>query len=226
MDNTVISLSEQAFFTIVTASLEAYQVDHSKLEDGSEVRLETFGNLWGHVTEQDGSIIYQVTCADVSTSATREKTQVIPKDGAYNLKSNFVNYFFPEMKFLGDYHSHPYSAEDGVKTELELEREKFYQFSPGDFNSVRNEQRYNEKDYRVGIVVTVFKRGDKNLVLRNDQWMDETSCVRFQYDRITIWIKAYVWAGDDKRKRADKKVSLVCPTLGFALRNIRQASIV
>ncbi|QQO82125.1 hypothetical protein [Shewanella algae] len=225
MDDTIVSLSEQAFFTIVTAALEAYKVDHSKLEDGSEVRLETFGNLWGHSTKHNRSVVYHVSYADVSTSASREKVEVTPNDQAYNLKKEFVDYFFPEMSHLGDYHSHPYSVEDGIKSELKLERDGFHKFSPGDFKAVRAEHK-KKRDYRVGIVVTVFERDDENFIARKVQWIDKTSCVRFQYNKMTIWIKAYVWAGDEKRKRADKKVSIVCPTIGLPLLKIRQNDIV
>lgn len=224
MSNSVVSISKQAFFTIVTAALEAYKVDHSKLEDGSEIRLETFGNLWGHEScTKSGSVIYHISSADVSTSASREQHSVSPKDEAYDLKSQFVEYFFPELQYLGDYHSHPYSLENNVKTELDLERQELYHFSPGDFKAAKYEQEQG-KNYRVGIVVTVFERDDK--VDRKDTWMDDTSCVRFQYDNVTIWIKGYVWSGDDYRRRADKKVTLVCPAVGFALRNIRLVDIV
>lgn len=224
MSNSVVSISEQAFFTIVTAALEAYKVDHSKLEDGSEIRLETFGNLWGHESfTKSGSDIYHISSADVSTSASREQNRVLPKDEAYALKSQFVEYFFPELKYLGDYHSHPYSLENNVRTELDLERHELYHFSPGDFKAVKYEQEQG-KNYRVGLVVTVFERDEK--VGRKDTWMDDSSCVRFQYDNVTIWIKAYVWSGDDYRRRADKKVTLVCPAVGFALRNIRLVDIV
>lgn len=83
------------------------------------------------------------------------------------------------------------------------------------------EQTENNKDYRVGLVVTVYQRDEPTK--RADQWMDDLSCIRFQYDNLTLWIKAYVWAGDDYRKRADKKVNFICPALGFALRNIKVA---
>ncbi|MEE2003414.1 hypothetical protein QWY20_18365 [Alkalimonas sp. MEB108] len=224
MSNTIVSISEQAFFTIVTAALEAYKVDHSKLEDGSEIRLETFGNLWGHETfTKSDSIVYHVTYADVSTSASREKSSVLPKDEAYELKNQFVEYLFPELKFLGDYHSHPYSKDDDVRTELDLERNELHHFSPADFKVVKEEQE-NGKNYRVGLVVTVFERDEQ--VERKDAWMDETSCVRFQYESLTIWIKSYVWAGDEFRRRTDKKVTLVCPTIGFSLREMRVADLV
>jgi hypothetical protein len=222
MNNTIVSISEHAFFTMVTSALEAYKVDHSKLEDGSEVRLETFGNLWGFETiTKNGAVIYHISSADVSTAASRERAQVIPKDDAYALKQKFVDYFFPELKFLGDYHSHPYSKqEDRVNTELDLERNELYRFSDGDFKSARYEQQDQSKDYRIGMVVTVFQRDD--CVFRQDQWMDDRSCIRFQYDSLTIWLKGYVWMGSDYRKRADKKVTLLCPTLGFSVRDIRE----
>jgi hypothetical protein len=224
MDNTIVSLSEQAFFTVVTAALEAYKVDHAKSSENPETHLETFGNLWGYETAtQDGVMIYHINSADVSTAAERTESSVRPKDDAYTLKQNFMNYFFPELKFLGDYHSHPYSlTRSDVKTELDLERHQLYHFSPADFRAVEQEHKEG-KNYRVGLVITVYEREQR--VHRQDQWIDDTSCVRFQYDNVTIWIKAYVWNGEDFRKRADKKVSLICPAVGFTLRSLREASV-
>ena len=46
---------------------------------------------------------------------------------------------------------------------------------------------------------------------------DETSCIRFQYDGKTIWLKAYVYknTGSSFRKVADKMVLLLCPSMGI-----------
>lgn len=214
MPSSVVSISEQAFFTVVTAALEAYRVDQSEKQDGSSVRLETFGHLWGYESvKENGEAVYRVVLADVSTSAHRTSDFVISRDGAYSLKSEFVGSFFPELSFIGDFHSHPYSDEhDGVRTELELQRRGLYQFSPSDFRAAKADQE-SGRNYRVGLVVTVFER---NLpVSRSSQYLDGSSCIRFQYDSMTLWIKAYVWYGDEFRRNSDKMVSLICPSLGF-----------
>jgi hypothetical protein len=196
MTDCFVSLSEQAFFTIVTSALEAYRVDHSELSDGAAIRLETFGHLWGYENQaSDGVAVYRVVLADVSTAAFMANDCVRPKELAKQLKAQFVDTFFPELMFIGDFHSHPYSLEeDEVKTELDLERKQLY---------------------RIGLVATVYERERK--ISRSSTYVDVQSCIRFQYENLTVWIKAYVWFGDDYRRKSDKMVGLICPNLGFGL---------
>lgn len=215
MSICIVSLSDQSFFTIVTAALEAYKVDHAKHDsDEPEQYLETFGNLWGYRSEDTaGKKVFRVVMADVSTAAERSQGFVIDKPESYDAKSRFIETYYPELSFIGDYHSHPYTIQgDGVKTELDLERNELYQFSSCDFKSVKHQQEIGRK-YNVGLVATVYER-DKS-IKRSRKHIDEKSCIRFQYQNMTIWIKAYVWTGADYRRKADKMVCLICPNLGF-----------
>jgi hypothetical protein len=216
MTDCFVSLSEQAFFTIVTSALEAYRVDHSELSDGAAIRLETFGHLWGYENQaSDGVAVYRVVLADVSTAAFMANDCVRPKELAKQLKAQFVDTFFPELMFIGDFHSHPYSLEeDEVKTELDLERKQLYQFSSADFSRAR-EMQDDKQNYRIGLVATVYERERK--ISRSSTYVDVQSCIRFQYENLTVWIKAYVWFGDDYRRKSDKMVGLICPNLGFGL---------
>ncbi|NWC69903.1 hypothetical protein HX873_18595 [Pseudomonas sp. P7758] len=151
MSNCLVSLSEQAFFTIATSALEAYRVDHSADLDGTGIKLETFGYLWGHLSSTSmNETVYRISQANVSTAAHRTGDSVTARDDAYTLKNTFVESFFPELRFLGDFHSHPYSQErDAVRTELDLERNEFYRFSTADMRSAKAQQDAC-KDYRVG----------------------------------------------------------------------------
>lgn len=215
MSTCIVSLSEQAFFTIITAALEAYRIDHSPELDGSGVELETFGYLWGHESHTNrDELVFRIAQASVSTSAQRTNDSVTVHGDFYELKESFVEEFFPELGFLGDFHSHPYSERDKVRTELELERNGLYQFSPADFRSARNHQDQG-RNYRVGLVVTVFER--ESDIVRSSKYLDDFSAIRFQYDKMTLWVKAYVWAGPEYRRKADKMVRLVCPSVGFSL---------
>ncbi|MGM0855864.1 MAG: hypothetical protein ACQEW0_02140 [Pseudomonadota bacterium] len=215
MSVCLVSLSDQSFFTIVTAALEAYKVDHAKHgADEPEQYLETFGNLWGYRSEPDsGKEVFRVMMADVSTAAERAQGFVIDKEESYQAKMDFVATYYPELNFLGDYHSHPYTMHgDGIKTELDLERNKLYQFSSCDFKSVKYQQEIGRK-YCIGLVATVYERDEG--IKRSSKHIDGQSCIRFQYQNMTIWIKAYVWTGHDYRRKADKMVRLICPNLGF-----------
>lgn len=218
MIDSVVSISEQAFFSIVTSALEAYKLEHVLNGGDSAARVETFGHLWGYYQPLIGrDMIYRVVLADTSTAVERDQSSVAFTDEAQELKQGFIDTFFPEVCYLGDYHSHPYSYEDDeVKTELELERRHLYRFSEGDFRSVKSLQD-KSLDYRVGLVATVFERERK--VNRSLKRLDGESCIRFQYLSMTIWLKAYVWTSDDNynyRRKADKMVRLVCPSLNFS----------
>lgn len=217
MINSVVSISEQAFFSIITSALEAYKIEHVMANGDSAAHVETFGHLWGYYQQGiGGQTMHRVVWADTSTAVERDQKSVSYTDEALELKQEFIWNFFPEVDFLGDYHSHPYSrAVDDIKTELELERRKLYQFSDGDFRSVKASHD-NAVDYRVGLVATVFER-DKR-VNRSVKRLDGESCIRFQYRNMTIWLKAYVWGSNDNdtyRRKSDSMVRLLCPILGM-----------
>lgn len=218
MKDCLVSISEHAFFSIVTSALEAYRLEHSIKGGGVSSCVETFGHLWGYeASDALGlAVVYRVVWADTSTAVERDRGSISYQDAAYELKESFVSNFFPEVSCLGDFHSHPYDlSNDNVKTELEVERKYLYRFSNGDFSSVKHLQGEGLVNYRVGLVVTVYERdGNKK---RSMKKLDGESCVRFQYGNTTIWMKAYVWQGDiynGFRRKADKMVRLICPSLG------------
>jgi len=209
----IVSLSEQAFFTIVTSALEAYSILHGKAGGKTHVPEETYGNLWGHeATTKRGETVFHVALADVDTSADRQPGQVQPKEETFKLKQEFVDRFRPELEYLGDFHSHPYDRKhDQVNSALDVERNRLYEFSEGDF--VSNRQLRQERDYRVGLVATIYKA--EKPVPRASKYVgaDDFSCVRFSYDDLTIWLKCCVYG--EKRRVNDSKVALVCSALGF-----------
>lgn len=219
MSRCLVSISEQAFFSIITSALEAYKIEHNIKLGGSSAYVETFGHLWGYKKAEESAVssTYRIVWADTSTAVERNKDSVTPKDAAQELKQDFVDAFFPELSYLGDYHSHPYSLDgDGVSTELEVERKNLYRFSDSDFKSVKYIQDEVGLPYQVGLVVTVFER--EKLVKRSLKVLDGQSCLRFQYKNLTVWIKAYVWEGDldsGYRRKADKMVRLKCQSLAL-----------
>lgn len=219
MGKCLVSISEQAFFSIITSALEAYKVEHGMNAGGSSAYVETFGHLWGYkkIDELSGDGLYRVVWADTSTAVDRHRDSIAPKDAAQELKQDFVDVFFPEVSYLGDFHSHPYSLLlDGVSTELEVEKKGLYKFSDSDFKSVKYLQDEAFLSYQVGLVVTVFEREQQ--VKRSFKLLDGASCLRFQYKNLTIWIKSYVWDGDldsGYRRKADRMVRLKCQGLIF-----------
>jgi hypothetical protein len=218
----IVSLSEQAFFTMISSALEAYEIKHARGRafDLSENRLETYGNLWGYeASTRRRETVLHVSLADVDTSALRRKDSVTPDVESFRLKQNLVDWLRPELEYLGDFHSHPYDEEnDGVKSTRQLEAERLYAFSPADFERVPELGPERKKSYRVGLVATLFK--GSNELRRRNQYINEEngSCIRFSYEGFTIWLQCYVF---EKRQPVDDgKVALLCPAIGFHAANI------
>jgi hypothetical protein len=216
----MVSISEPAFFSIIMSALEAYQVGQSSDARKDNSMVEVYGNLWGYKSQtQRNESILRVVMADADLSAKAEPSQTTPHPDAYILKTDFADCYFPEIEYLGDFHSHPYT-EDEVKSELELQRNKYHRSSPADKTFVKDLQK-SGRPYRLQIIATIFKRD--NMVEREGGYIkDDFSCIRFRYANMTIWIKAYVFDmnGDTFRKVADKMVAILCPSAGVHVNQI------
>lgn len=107
--NTVI-LSPDAFRLIISSALEAYAVPHGKNHDPSKhTPLETCGAIWGYETENHGNKYFHIVAVDVDTSANRQPGSVASKPASIEVKKGFYERYNPELKYLGDFHSHPWS---------------------------------------------------------------------------------------------------------------------
>lgn len=218
----IVSLSDSVFFTIVTSALEAYKICHQDDSKENHVPLETYGNLWGYqATTKRAESLLHVVLADSDISAKREEGAVSPANDVFDLKSDFADIFFPELEYLGDFHSHPYDHSE-IRTELELQRRKLYEQSPEDQRFVRYQAELG-KPYRLQIIAAIFERPD--MVRRaSGHIQGDLSCIRFHYDKHTIWIKAYAYR-IDKKERISRKVNrdniaLICPCAGVTIETI------
>ncbi len=216
----IVSLSHAAFFSIVTSALESYKIFHPEDSGGPHIPLETYGNLWGYkATTKRGESLLHVVVADVDVSAKRLPDSTSPAQDAFDLKHDFVDTFFPELEYLGDYHSHPYDQSE-VSNELSLQKNRYHHRSPGDKDFARYLQE-NGRNFRLQLITTVFER--ENFVKRDSGYLkDEKSCIRFQYNHMTIWVKVYVFGSDGTRflKVRDNNVALICPTIGIDIGSI------
>jgi len=218
----IVSLSDAAFFSIVTSALEAYSVRHQDNSEEEHFPVETYGNLWGYqaTTKRKESVLH-VVLADSDVSAKRESGSVSPAEDAFKLKSDFADSFFPELEYLGDFHSHPYDQSE-VNNELDLQRNLFHEQSSHDQKHAKYQQE-NGKRYRIQLIATVFGRPD--MVNRTSGHLsDDLSCIRFQYDKHTIWIKAYAYrineADGTSRKVNKDNIALICPCAGVTVDTI------
>lgn len=220
----IVSLSDSAFFSIVTSALEAYSVCHQDDEIDKHAPVETYGNLWGYkaTTKRKESVLH-VVLADSDVSAKRDGCSVSPAEASFALKSDFADSFFPELEYLGDFHSHPYSLFE-VKTELEIKRKALYAHSSEDKKFAKCQQE-SGKPYRLQVITTVFERPD--IVRRSSGHLDDDlSCIFFQYDKRSIWIKAYAYRINEEdgtsRKVNKDNIALICPCAGVTVDSINQ----
>lgn len=215
---------------MVSSALEAYAVPHGKKHDeDGHTPLETYGSVWGYVTEKCGHTYFHVVAADPETSADRKPGSVLAKVASSRVKGGFYGLFSPELGYLGDFHSHPYSqGEYGLGTAQHVEKRRYYRFSgipgdkSGDFASVRS-LKAQGLQYRVGIVVTIFKMKNK-VIDPLHGFLDRKSAVRFTYSgsdakgvqrSFRCWIKAYTFLDADDKPTADAHVRIQCGALGL-----------
>lgn len=228
--NYTIIISSDAFRQMVSSALEAYAVpDGKKHKDEGHVPLETYGSIWGYSTEKEDGVYYHVVVADPETSADRRPGWVQSKVASSRVKRGFYERYCPELGYLGDFHSHPYSqGENGFKTAQHVERARFYRFSgepgkkDGDFASVLS-LKQRGLPYRVGLVVTVYRLSNMMQDPKHD-YLDRKSAVRFTHNgpdgkgtlrSYRCWLKAYAFAGGDDTPVEDKHVRLHCGSLGM-----------
>jgi len=241
MDKVI--LSPEAFRQILSSALEAYAVPQGRSQnEKSHNPLETYGSLWGFSKEEDGNCHFLITAADTETSAHRRPDSVLRKIGAQHIKAGLNEQFNPELSYLGDFHSHPYSqgekvptihgGETTLNTAQDVEVSRVFRFSgkpgnkDGDFASVRCLKASNAP-YRVGIVATIYRM---SVCVENDrtsyltEYSDQKSAIRFTYtgpdasgQRISFrcWLKAYTFNGNDDIHTPFSEISLQCGTLGL-----------
>lgn len=220
-DYYIVSISDQAFFSLITSALEAYKVSHIDDDQSTNhIPIETYGNLWGYQAKtKRNENVFRIVFADVDTSATRTPNSVRPQQKSFTIKEEFVDCFYPELEYLGDFHSHPYDFEnDSVSNAKQLEQDKLYCFSDGDFASVNHLKKEEKRKYRIGIVTTVFspkiapKRQSSHINDENKE--KDLSCIRFSHDGLVIWIKCYIF-GRGKTLIQNEDIALMCPILGL-----------
>lgn len=200
-----IRLSEPALIYLCQAGLEAYSVQHRGKRE-----LETYGLLWGHEGQmQDGRTLFAIDMATVDTSAKMKKDEVTPNDDALVLKQDMMTSYWPHLKFLGDFHTHPYQSAD------EVVAAKLYEFSEADRESIEEHADFwGGYGYRVGLVLTIalLKRRSSRL----DRWLPDGT-LEFTLSNYRFWLKGYVAYDDGTGLRLttheDKQVLLDCPSL-------------
>lgn len=177
---------------------------------GGKRELETYGLLWGHdVSMQDGRTLLAIEMATVDTSARMDKDAVIPSAKSLALKHDIMTSYWPHLKFMGDFHTHPY------RSTLNVVAHKLYEYSGTDRKDIEERPDFwRQYGYRVGLVLTIalLKRRSSRLDLRLPD-----GTLEFTLSNYRFWLKGYVAYSDGEglclTADADQQVLLDSPAL-------------
>lgn len=219
MSEIYIVVSETALMQICHAALEAFCIKHLTKRESKNARnkkyVETCGLLWGSLTKlpiskKTNKLIYTISQATIETSATRNTDEVSPHDKSILLKRDLMSSFWPQNKFLGDFHTHPYRRKQSDFKEIE--KQKLFKFSKCDYASIEDFAEFWAKhNYRIGLVVTVVDMERKSAKIEQK----DNSTIVFNFGNYRIWIKAYYADYLNSRSTIKLKdtVYLRCPSL-------------
>ena len=209
---------------MVLNGIEAYSVKHY---GKGKYRLETCGALFGYeVKLNENKILYQIEMANVDTSAERSENSVLPNRVAMNKKANIMSKYWPHIKYIGDYHTHPYNnIAEVLSTEIEKGASKGdnkgYYLSVGDRDWLNeNSVSCKECGYKVGLLITIAELKRKGKILNNIT-NSQMQTIEFNLDDLKIWISAYYTFEKDNKlfysKNNDKNITIECPSIiGFS----------
>lgn len=199
----VVKITESAFIDMCLSALEAYIVCDS------EEPFETYGQVWGHQGSMiDGRTIYTVEKMSIDTSAEGDNGSCSYESETRHVKTNFMESFFPNFEFLGDFHTHPYFQET-----RDVKKHKLYEFSPTDIKTVEKTDEFAGYDFRVGLVMTLAYVNTRDQLELSARIKDDPSVLEFHFSNYRIWLQAYVSYKTpyDNVKLTKNEVSLEVP---------------
>lgn len=154
----LVNVSEAAFQSMVIATIESFLVPGRAGKAGRYMRhRETFGLLWGYeTTTASKGRCFNVDVAIVDANAERSRSSVIPSRGLETINKALPTYW-PNLKFLGDFHSHPWGARDPWPSRPFL--------SEDDRWSIEENPSYARLGLRVALLLNVQKLAKKSRMM-------------------------------------------------------------
>jgi hypothetical protein len=155
----LVNISESAFRSITLATIESYSgVSPPRGKGRPRKYLETYGLLWGYETTlRNGKPCFTVEAATTDVNAERDHNSVTPsKHGLQNMNA-IVSSYWPNWRFIGDFHSHPYKPTQSMPRRPFLSQE--------DIETVEDvDSPYPSLGYRVCLLTSIkqmTRRGAK-----------------------------------------------------------------
>lgn len=190
----VVKITEGAFIDMCLNALEAYVISEPiKKQDDETIELleepvETYGTIWGSQGSMvDGRTIYTVRKVSIDTSAVRTNGATDHYRPTLDLKVNYMESFFPDWEFLGDFHTHPYLQDTQM-----VKDNKFYDFSPADKEVVQGSDFFTGFNYRVGLVMALAYVRNPEQIDLTTRIKDDMGVLEFRFSNYRLWLKAHV----------------------------------
>ncbi len=128
---------------------------------------ETYGLLWGYqTTTASKARCFNVEVAIVDANADRGRSSVTPSNGLETLNKALPTYW-PNLKFLGDFHSQPWAPRDAWPTRPFL--------SEADRRTIEHDASYAKLDFRVALLLNIQrleKKGWKSPIFVHDNTLE------------------------------------------------------
>ena len=203
----VVKISESAFIDMCLCALEAYTINQ---DDKKTDPVETYALVWGNESSMvDGRILYTVQKVSVDTSTVRKNDSCEPQQDSLALKNDFIASFFPDLEFLGDFHTHPYT-----NNYKEVINKALYEFSRDDITHVEKSGHFDTFGYRVGLVMALafVKNGIQGIKAKRIN--NDYSVIEIQFSNYCVWLQAYVaYEKNDNIKLTKRKVLIEVPSV-------------
>lgn len=185
-----VIISETALQQMCFGALEAYSVKKLGMPKGGNKYLEAYGLLWGSYTSLElkkyKQAFYHIEFMTIDVSAEQKKGAIYRNEDSLIIKRDLAASYWPHMRFLGDFHTHPYKNSE--RNAIQIEKEKLYEFSDDDIRDIENNAAFWRKHrYKVGLVFTVVNLARE---ARTDKRINNSTLVA-GFGNYKVWIKAY-----------------------------------
>ncbi|ACS83947.1 hypothetical protein ACS247_14365 [Musicola paradisiaca] len=184
-----VVITSAALFQMVVAGLETYCIQHPHKQD---IGVECFGRIWGQYQAGKKRSKFQVTSMTIDTSAKMHQNWALPRDDTEALKRAIGEVFRDELIYLGDFHTHPYTAQE-VRSAKQIRKQTLYQFSDDDKERSLSCEPIEDTTLTLSIVLTLFRQQRENTA-RDDRIDDNT--FEFSLGNIKCWLHAQVYNVD------------------------------
>lgn len=146
----LVNVSESAFRSLTLATIESYSgVSPPRGKGRPRKYLETYGLLWGYETTLgNGKPCFTVEAATTDVNAERDHSSVTPSRHGLQTMNAIVSSYWPNWRFIGDFHSHPFKPSQAMPPRPAL--------SPADIETVESEDSlYPRLGYRVCLLTSI-----------------------------------------------------------------------